>query len=98
MKFFHKYTQSRSEHFKKRELQAAAERSSEATRDGYSGPDGSGQWVSMGELGHGDGALDAALNDIPTGGHIISNPIHVFNDDSDRHGGRGWCSVSQNAF
>lgn len=59
--------QSRVEHFKKKELRDAAERGSEAARGGYCGPDCSGQWVSMGELGLGDGALEAALNDIPTG-------------------------------
>ena len=57
--------QARVAAWKRRALQEEAERNDRAG-GGYAGPDGSGQWVSIGELGWG-GHLDAALGDLATG-------------------------------
>ena len=59
--------QSRAAHFKQKQLQDEAQNGAPAAAGGYAGPDGSGQWISLGELGHNAGDLDAALNDIATG-------------------------------
>ena len=57
--------QARAAAWKQRTLQEEAEKINRAGGD-YAGPDGSGQWVSVGELGWG-GDLDAALGDVATG-------------------------------
>ena len=51
--------------WKRRQVREEADRNNRAG-GGYAGPDGSGQWVSVGELGWGED-LDAALGDVATG-------------------------------
>ena len=59
---------------KARDFQRLAERENEGQgggAPGYRGPDGSGQWVSMGELGDND--LDSVLGSLGGGEQLIDD-------------------------
>ena len=63
--------------------QADKENDAQGGSKGYKGPDGSGQWVSLGELDPNEN-LDQALNSL-AGGENVQKPqslCHLTNDSS----------------